>query len=614
MARTAIHGLLPLLSPSTDPAGDGLYEPETAAARCIDELADHVLGHFRSLAALAAAEHSRGHSVNAAAVLPVGTVAGGVLPEWVPSTARGGAGGEPEDLGAGSGGLTAAAAARLLSRRAAHVAALLSTPDGSVPAALLHLGAPPPLLLLSAHGQPDDSEVPAAAAALSGYRPAPLAVAARAPAEAPVPAYKLPRGEAEVEVAAAAAATEEGELPAAGTGDAAEAPSGRPPLLPPLRVAGDAELPGGSGLAGTVTAMLPTPRVHVRSGAVAAASSLFALPAHSSHIPVAAQAALASARALESSHMQAPGDKPTQRVLESLAAAAVGGPEGAGGDGASPRVSRWRPTRPTSQAATALSSAVGGRGASVPPPSTTPRVGGAAPRGFFEPGAEEDDAASPRRPQSAGSTAGRRGVGAMARLRAANTPARSQALPQAFVADPRVVERLCADTAASPGALDALRPVFLAYCRLEDPGNTGARGPVVGVCPFLATTPPTPAAAGRMSHTNFYKLLRDMGVMEGGAAGQGGRGGGGTLSAGIVHLHLSLIARDNTADGHARTKVRGGAPRVPRTRQPSTLHVLLAGVPARVGPGYLPARQASCPPCKRCGSRLHPRAGARGRG
>jgi len=59
-----------------------------------------------------------------------------------------------------------------------------------------------------------------------------------------------------------------------------------------------------------------------------------------------------------------------------------------------------------------------------------------------------------------------------------------------------------------------------------------------------------------MSHTNFYKLLRDMGVMEGGAAGQGGSGTP-QLSAGIVHLHLSLIARDNTADGHAKTKVRG---------------------------------------------------------
>ena len=111
-----------------------------------------------------------------------------------------------------------------------------------------------------------------------------------------------------------------------------------------------------------------------------------------------------------------------------------------------------------------------------------------------------------------------------------------------------------------------------------------------------------------MSHTNFYKQLRDMGVMEGGAAGQ--RGGSSTLSAGIVHLHLSLIARDNTADGHARTKV--GAHHVCRMRRLMLLTLrallLLAGIPARIGPGGLPAREAHRRPCGGCGAGLHPGA------
>jgi hypothetical protein len=97
-----------------------------------------------------------------------------------------------------------------------------------------------------------------------------------------------------------------------------------------------------------------------------------------------------------------------------------------------------------------------------------------------------------------------------------SSAAASLVVSTGYIVDPVVVDKLCA---AFVHLIPKLKPIFLFYARISDPGNTG-----------------------RMSYTNFYRLLRDVDALDD------------SVTTGQVHLQLSMIARDN-----AVVKAAGGS-------------------------------------------------------
>jgi hypothetical protein len=95
--------------------------------------------------------------------------------------------------------------------------------------------------------------------------------------------------------------------------------------------------------------------------------------------------------------------------------------------------------------------------------------------------------------------------------------AHSKQTSSGFVVDPRVVDKLCLQFAPY---ISKVKPIFLFYSRIGDPSNTG-----------------------RMSYTNFFRLMRDIDAVDD------------SVSTGDIHLQLATIARDNAAAQIAKETV-----------------------------------------------------------